>query len=115
MTYHWLLELFTQLKLPIFEGMSDTLVKVNKERVKRLKRVKTTTAKHRRVVLKQATHEDHEAQKHWVKSQAIQHDYGDDDSSDDEPSTNDPEADGKEAKRKAQAFQRQPWMGPLLL
>ena len=92
-TYHWLLELFTQLKLPIFEGMSDALVKVNKERVKRLERIKTTTAKHRRVVLKQAKREDHEARKHWVKSQAIQHDYGDDDSSDDEPSTNDPEAD----------------------
>ena len=69
--------------------MSAALEKANRERVRHLKRSKTDSAKRSRIALKQARREEHEAQKRWVKSQAIQHDYG---SSDDE-SASDQEAD----------------------
>jgi len=32
---HWLLELFTQPMLPIYEGMSDAFVKVKREKLQR--------------------------------------------------------------------------------
>ena len=89
-TYHWLLELFMRCKLPIFEGMSDALVSANRQKLKALERIKTDTAKCRRIALKQARREEHEARKQWVKSQAIQHDYG----SSDEECVSDQEADG---------------------
>ena len=54
-----------------------------------LKRIKTDSAKHSRIAMKQARREEHEARKKWVKSQAIQHDYG----SSDEECDSDQEAD----------------------
>ena len=34
--YHWLLDLFTRLKLPIFDGMKEGLEKANRVRMHRL-------------------------------------------------------------------------------
>ena len=70
--------------------MSAALVKANRERVQNLNRIKTDSAKRSRIAMKQARREEHEARKQWVKSQAIQHDYG----SSDEECASDQEADG---------------------
>ena len=32
--YHWVLDLFSHLKLPIFDGMTDALKKANENRAK---------------------------------------------------------------------------------
>ena len=36
LSYHWLLDLFTHLKLPIFNGMPEALKKANEVRAKNL-------------------------------------------------------------------------------
>ena len=36
LSYHWLLDLFTRLKLPIFNGMPEALKKANEVRAKNL-------------------------------------------------------------------------------
>ena len=43
--YHWLLDLFRRLRLPLFDGMEEALKKANEERAKKLEKIKTDVSK----------------------------------------------------------------------
>ena len=76
--YHWLLDLFTRLKLPIFDGMKEGLEKANRDRMHRLAFKKTERAKKRRIEHVQSRDKEQKARSKWGKKQKIQHDYGTD-------------------------------------
>ena len=74
--YHWLIDLFKRLKLPIFDGMKEGLEKANRDRMHRLAFKKTERAKKRRIELLQSRDKEQKARSKWGKKQKIQHDYG---------------------------------------
>ena len=76
--YHWLLDLFTCLKLPIFDGMKEGLEKVNRDGMHRLAFKKTERAKKRRIEHFQSRDKDQKAHSKRAKKNKIkiQHDYG---------------------------------------
>ena len=74
--YHWLLDLFKRLKLPIFDGMKEGLEKANRDRLHRLAFKKTERAKKRRIEIYQSRDKEQKARSKWAKKQKIQHDYG---------------------------------------
>jgi len=54
LSYHWLLDLFARLKLPIFDGMPEALRKANEVHTKNLDKKKTDEAKEKRILWKKA-------------------------------------------------------------
>ena len=79
--YHWVVELFRLLKLPVYDGVETALEKFNKLRNEDLDRKKTDRYKKRRIQLKVERTNDRERRKAWSKKHG--HDtYGDDDSDD---------------------------------
>ena len=47
-SYHWILDLFSHLKLPVFDGMVDALEKTNKIKAKNLAKTQNEEAKEQR-------------------------------------------------------------------
>lgn len=45
LSYHWILDLFSRLKLPVFDGMADALKKANEIQAKDLLKKKTDEVK----------------------------------------------------------------------
>ena len=81
--YHWVVELFERLKLPVFEGVQAVLEAFNEQRKLNLDREKTDSSKRRRVQLKTERTVDAQHRKVWSKKHG--HDtYGSDDSDLDE-------------------------------
>ena len=74
--YHWLLDLFIRLKLPIFDGMKEGLEKANRNRMRSLAFKQTERTKKRRIELYQSRDKEQKARSKWAKKQKIQHDYG---------------------------------------
>ena len=75
--YHWVVELFKLLRLPVFDGVQAALEAFNKERKQELDRQKTERYKRRRVQLKEGRTMDAQRRKEWSKKHG--HDtYGDD-------------------------------------
>ena len=74
--YHWLLQLFTRLNLPIFDGMKEGLEQANRERIHRLEVKCSDKTRKRRIHLKQHRLKDQIVRQEWCKKQKIQHDYG---------------------------------------
>ena len=81
-SYHWILELFANMKLPILDGMKEGCLKANKERQRHLKHKSLLLAKQRRFALKIARAEVQEARKAWVRNHANAHTYGESSGSD---------------------------------
>ena len=80
MSYHWLLDLFSHLNLPILDA-------------KNLARKGSEVAKKQRSHWKQARVAEHEDRKKWSRSQKLQHTYGSDsDEENEEPVGGDPKA-----------------------
>ena len=77
--YHWLLDLFHRLKLPVFDGMEKALRKANDERAKKLEKLKTDEFKKNRIALKRKREIEQEVRKQWLQEQETSHAYGDDD------------------------------------
>ena len=83
-SYHWILDLFSRLKLPIFDGMADALKKVNEIRAKNLSKKKTDEAKEKRTKWKKARAQEQQERKSWSRRQRIEHNYGSEENSSDE-------------------------------
>ena len=83
--YLWVIDLYESLNLPVLPAVVQALEKAVKERAVELEREKSDKAKQGRVRMKVARAEDQEAQKKWLKHQAIEHSYGQDDADDVEP------------------------------
>ena len=81
--YHWLLDLFGRLKLPILDGMQEALEQANKNRKKKLEKLRSEESKKKRIKWKNARDLEQEERKRWVKQQEIRHDYGEEDGEDD--------------------------------
>ena len=81
--YHWVVELFRRLKLPVFDGVQAALEEFSELRKKKLDRQKTDKCKRRRIQLKVERTKDAQRRKAWSKKHG--HDtYGDDHSDDDD-------------------------------
>ena len=81
--YHWLLDLFGRLKLPILDGMQEALEQANKNRKKKLEKLRSEESKKKRIKWKNARDLEQEERKRWAKQQEIRHDYGVEDGEDD--------------------------------
>ena len=74
--YHWVIELFRLLKLPVFDGVHVALEAFNQQRKAELDRKKTDSFKHKRIELKVERTLDSHRRKEWSKKHG--HDtYGD--------------------------------------
>ena len=77
--YHWVVELFERLKLPVFDGVQAALEVFNEQRKLNLDREKTDSFKQRQIQLKSERTMDARRRKVWSKKHG--HDtYGSDDS-----------------------------------
>ena len=82
--YHWLLDLFGRLKLPLLDGMQEALEQANKNRKKKLEKLRSEESKKKRIKWKNARDLEQEERKRWVKQQEIRHDYGEEDGGEDD-------------------------------
>lgn len=80
--YHWVIDLYERLDLPVFPAVVEALEKAVRERPIELQNEKSDRAKQGRVRMKVARAEDQEARKKWLKRQAIEHSYGHDEDED---------------------------------
>ena len=79
--YHWILELFNRLNLPLFDGMKEAVVMANTDCMKKIEKSREKQTKTERVRLLMARkHEQAECQR-WGKQQTIVHTYGKQDGS----------------------------------
>ena len=78
-TFHWVVELFRRLKLPIFDGMVEALQSATDVRAGNLSTKKTEEAKENRTKWKKARAQEQEERKLWSRRQRIEHTYGTDD------------------------------------
>ena len=98
--YHWVIELFRLLKLPVFDGVQAALEVFNKRRKADLDRKKTSKYERRRIELLVERTEDAQRRKEWSKKHG--HDtYGDNDSDEDRV-----ELKTKEQKRQQSSTER---------
>ena len=74
--YHWVIDLYERMKLPVLPEVVRAFRKATEERMKELAKKKTVEAKQKRISNKVARAEDQEERKKWVKRQAILHTYG---------------------------------------
>ena len=63
--YHWVVELFRRLKLPVFDGVQTALERFNKQRKLALDHQKTDKCKRRRIQLKAERTVDAQRRKEW--------------------------------------------------
>ena len=81
--YHWVIELFRHMKLPVFDGVHQALEEFNKARKQVLESRQTEKFRKRRIQLKVERTKDAQRRKAWSYKHG--HDtYGDHDSGDDE-------------------------------
>ena len=80
--YHWLLDLFGRLKLPILDGMQEAMEQANKNRKKKLEKLRSEESKKKRIKWKNARDLEQE-RKRWARQQEIRHGYGEEDGEDD--------------------------------
>ena len=84
MSYHWLLELFYQLKLPLFDGMAAALQSGNKVHASNLEKKQVEQSKENCTSWKKAYVQEQEERKQWIHRQRIQHTYESDEEEDDD-------------------------------
>ena len=79
--YDWVVELFSRLKLPVYDSVHRALKDFNMLRTENLEHEKTEKSKRRRVMLKVERTKDAQHRKEWSRKHG--HDtYGDDEDSD---------------------------------
>ena len=82
--YHWIVDLYERLQLPVLPAVVHALQKAAEERMRDLLKKKTDEGKRSRISNKIARAEDQEERKRWGKRQAIVHTYGTDDGPEDD-------------------------------
>ena len=85
--YHWIKDLYDRLRLPVIPAIVESLQNEVVKRMKDLEKAKTDKVKKNRIQMKVARVEDQLERKKWVKKQALQHSYGNED--DDEDNSDD--------------------------
>ena len=110
--YHWVVELFKRLKLPVFDGVQATLEEFSELRKKKLDRQITEKCKRRRIQLKVEQTKDAQCRKAWSKKHG-RDTYGDDDSDDDDLELK-PKASKRRKKDHSQLEGCAKHVGPLL-
>ena len=65
--YHWVVELFRRLKLPVYDGVHRTLEECSEKRMEKLEYAKTEKSKKRRIMLKVERTKDAECRKERTK------------------------------------------------
>ena len=80
--YHWVIDLYERIKLPVVPSVVEALQKAIAERVSTLAKQKTEEGKRQRINMKVARAEDQAERKKWGKQQAVRHTYGPEDSGD---------------------------------
>lgn len=80
--YHWVVDLYERLNLPVVPAVVEALRKVTIDRASELEKQKSEGRKQCRIRMKVARAEDQELRKKWVKQQAVRHTYGHEDSED---------------------------------
>lgn len=89
-SYHWIIDLYDRLQLPVIPSITQALQKEVEERMMEIEKGRTDHKKKIRVQMKVARAEEQEARKKWVKRQAVQHTYGNNDDDDDRDNEEDP-------------------------
>ena len=89
-SYHWVIDLFEGLNLPVIPAGVEALQKDVAEHMKEVQRGKTDHKKKVRIQMKVARGEEQEARKKWVKRQAVQHTYGQEEELGEENEAEDP-------------------------
>lgn len=79
--YHWILELFQCLNLPLFDGMKEAVMKSNHNRMKRIEESRTKEAKAARIKRRHKREHEQAERKRWNQQQNIVHTYGKQESS----------------------------------
>jgi hypothetical protein len=74
--YHWLIDLYDRIHLPVIPAVIETLQKEVAARMKEVDRGKTEGKKKGRICMKVARAEDQEARKKWLKRKELHHSYG---------------------------------------
>ena len=88
-SYHWILDLFSRLRLPLLDGMQEALLMANQKRHKNLVKKQSEEGKDARTRWKKARVQEHEERKLWSRQQSIPHTYGSEsDNVEDEESSN---------------------------
>ena len=82
--YHWVVDLYERLKLPVVPAVVEALHKATTDRAAELEKQKSERRKQNRIRMKVARAEDQESLKKWVKQQAVRHSYGREDSGDED-------------------------------
>ena len=81
--YHWVIDLYEMLNLPLVPAVIEALQKAAVDRMKEIEKGKTDHRKKTRIQMKVDRAEDQEARKKWVKQHAVRHTYGNDQEDDD--------------------------------
>ena len=71
--YHWIVDLYKRLKLPVVRAVVQALKKAVKERATELEKQKLEESKRKRIQHKVARAEDQAERRRWVKRQSLQH------------------------------------------
>lgn len=89
--YHWVTNLYEQLKLPVFPAVVESLAKQVQEHNMTTTRQQSDEGKRKRVQQKIARAEDQAERNKWRKRRVVEHSYGaDDDDHDGAAETEDP-------------------------
>lgn len=74
--YHWIIELYKKLGLPVYKDIVEALVASTQESEKTLVHQQKEETKKKRIANKRARLEENEERKRWLKEQKANHTYG---------------------------------------
>ena len=77
--YHWIVDLYQRLNLPVVGAVVKALKNAVEERAAILENQKLEETQRKRILNKVARAEDQAERKRWGKRQSLQHTYGDED------------------------------------
>ena len=69
--YHWVIDLYDRLNLPVIPAITEGLMKCVRDRADKLTKQQTEAPKQQQIIMKVARTEDREGRKKWVKQQAV--------------------------------------------
>ena len=99
-SYHWILDLFSRLRLPVLDGMQEALLRANQKRHQNLAKKQSEEGKDARTRWKKARAQEHEERKSWSRQQSIAHTYGSEsDNVEDEENSNAPTTSARNTNR----------------
>ena len=75
-SYHWILDLFSRLRLPLLDGMQEALLMANQKCHKTLVKKQSEEGKDAHTRWKKSRAQEHEERKLWSRQQSIPHTYG---------------------------------------